>query len=98
MRISDWSSDVCSSGLDVERSELAVDLSDRVDGGADVSGQLEAGQRRQHLVDGGDVVHDVTRPRLGIVGQRPVGVYLQLAVAGVEVVQRCPGPDRKSVV
>src|SRR3546814_10531048 len=100
MRISDWSSDVCSSDLEVEH--VAVDVVDQAAAVEAALGRVaavavgradQADRAHQHGVGGGGVGRLVLRPGAGIDGGslRWRAADLVVAAAGQQ-----HGPDRKS--
>src|SRR3546814_13700405 len=86
MRISDWSSDVCSSDLHGQRAEDARRVAAEV-GRRDVAGAQRAAVVAQAGVAAGDRGADRPRPAFGD-ATRDIGVGTETLLAAVEAVAR----------
>src|SRR3546814_9085544 len=86
MRISDWSSDVCSSDLHGQRAEDARRVAAEV-GRRDVAGAQRAAVVAQAGVAAGDRGADRPRPAFGD-ATRDLGVGTETLLAAVEAVAR----------
>src|SRR3546814_3687916 len=83
MRISDWSSDVCSSDLSVrslESIQIAVGKLELVDVVID-GGQHDIGGKRQRCGHG----PGGNRPVVGAIGCAPANVVVELALCSVDI-------------